>query len=213
MPAVASGQALVRPPRLELNAVSQTVFLPDNRTRCYRYAIEGDNPPGGRSVPMTTQGARLMGIFDSQIAFGQSRALGSCQVALSAEHSRRRLAECAAMHGHSEGPPVDRKTSTTFRSAVSFAPPEPNRPLGRSPCLLSRAANGVDDRGRERCPRPSGCCAFGRRHSAVMSGARASDIPDGAASATCLVLSQARHSPAFEQCQESRGTGKVPGYC
>ena len=113
--------------------------------------------------------------------------------ALSAEHSRRRLAECAAMHGHSaEGPPVDRKTSTTFRSAVSFVPPEPNGRLGRSPCLLRRAANGADDRGRERCPRPIGCCAFGRRLSAVMSGAGASDIPDAAGSVTCLVLSQAR---------------------
>ncbi|WP_292530284.1 hypothetical protein, partial [Mesorhizobium sp.] len=49
---------------------------------------------------------------------------GSCQSALSAEHNRRRLAECAAMHGHSaEGPPVDRQTSTPFHSAVSFAPP------------------------------------------------------------------------------------------
>ena len=91
-----------------------------------------------------------------------------------------------------------------------FRPPEPNGRLGRSPCLLRRAANGVDDRGRERCPRPIGCCAFGRRLSAVMSGAGASDIPDAAGSVTCLVLSQASHSPAFEQCQWSRDTGKVP---
>src|SRR5688500_6089822 len=52
--------------------------------------------------------------------------LGSCQSAVLAEHSCRRLAECAEMHGHSaEGPPVYRKPSTTFRSTVSFAPPEP----------------------------------------------------------------------------------------
>jgi Tn3 transposase DDE domain len=43
----------------------------------------------------------------------------------------------------------------------------------------------------------------------VMSGARASDMPDAAGSVTCLVLSQARHSPAFEQCRWSRDTGKV----
>lgn len=47
----------------------------------------------------------------------------------------------------------------------------------------------------------------------MMSGAGASDISDAVDSITCLVLSQAKHSPAFEQCQESRGTGKAPGYC
>jgi hypothetical protein len=44
----------------------------------------------------------------------------------------------------------------------------------------------------------------------VMSRAGAADIPDAAGSATCLVLSQASDSPAFEQCQWSRDTGKVP---
>jgi hypothetical protein len=80
----------------------------------------------------------------------------------------------------------------------------------RTLSAASSRQRGADDRGRERCPRPIGCCAFGRRLSAVMSRAGAADIPDAAGSATCLVLSQASDSPAFEQCQWSRDTGKVP---
>ena len=44
----------------------------------------------------------------------------------------------------------------------------------------------------------------------MMSRAGAADIPGAAGSVTCLVLSQASDSPAFEQCQWSRDTGKVP---
>ena len=102
--------------------------------------------------------------------------------------------------------PVTAKPAQTF--AVLFL--SRRRPERRLPCIRVKLPKR-GERSRSRTPPHTKRGAVRRRFSAGMSGAGASDIPDAVGSVTCLVLSQARHSPAFEQCRWSRGTGKVPG--